>query len=549
MRTAQENHQYFKRYHSILSFLSILALIIIMQSCYKERLQFDKIAGGKWSPEFAAPIAYGNLTMADIIKGSKKTWQEDPNGFLSVIYSKDEVTDIADKVIKIPNQSNDTTFNFALPPGLAVGDSVTLNQSFHSEFDGNTSNERIDSMLLKSGTLEFTISTDLNHDSYIEISIPKLTKAGVPLRKKINFQYTGGGTSTKSISINLKDYYLVLTSGTAGQANFIQQDFKILVTKKNNTDNSPYFYKVKQKISNISYYLVLGYFYQHDIEIKESSVVIDLFDEQMAGALYAEDPRLKITLHNSYGLPATMTFTELYAERDGVKMNFTGSLLPTLTVDYPNFNEIGQSKSSVFLFNSSNSNIKDIIAMNPQNLFFKGIVKTNPQGTPIDNFTLDTSHISVDLEIELPLYGHAINFVLRDTTILSGNDEDVDTKGINEVTIRLKTKNSFPTDVFVQVYMTDSLNNIIDSIFKSGSKILDAAPVSGAPDYRVTASVDNTTLVKLTQEQLDNYKKAQKMIIETRSSTTQGGTNTVKIYTDNGVYFELSAKAIYVNDF
>ncbi|RUM40656.1 MAG: hypothetical protein DSY70_03070, partial [Desulfobulbus sp.] len=78
---------------------------------------------------------------------------------------------------------------------------------------------------------------------------------------------------------------------------------------------------------------------------------------------------------------------------------------------YPDFTEIGHADTTHFIFNSNNSNVKDIIQLNPHKFVFKGVVLTNPQGTPIDNFVLDSSHITVDLKIELPLYGRALNFV------------------------------------------------------------------------------------------------------------------------------------------
>ncbi|MCK5856892.1 MAG: hypothetical protein KAG64_05345 [Bacteroidales bacterium] len=549
MRTALLKWGYLKKYRSTISILSILSLILVASSCHKDRLQFDKIAGGKWSPEFAVPIAFGNLTMGDIIEGSEKTWKEYPDGFLSVIYGKDRVSSIGDEVIKIPDQNNDTTITIILPPGLPVGDSIAINLSFDAEFDGSGSSERIDSILFKGGFMEYEISTDLNHDSYIELRIPKLTKAGVPFYKKITFDYSGGSSNTKTISIPLKDYYLVLTSGGSGQPNFIHQEIKLSATALNNPNNSPYDYTIKQTITDLSYYLVMGYFHQHNIDIDKTEVVIDLFDNQMAGALFAEDPSLKITLRNSYGLPADLTFTELYAVRDGVKLNFTGALLPTLSIGHPTFNDIGQVVTTEFLFNTSNSNIKDIIELNPEKFFFEGLVQTNPQGSGIDNFALDTSSIDVDLEFELPLHGRALNFVLRDTTFLSGNEEGVDSKGVETLTLRVKTENRFPIDVNLQVYMTDSLNNIIDSVFDAGGKLLDAAPVSGPPDYHVTSSVDNITYITLTEDQLDSYKKAQKLIIEAHSSTTNAGTDIIKIYTDNAVRFEISAKAKYTNDF
>jgi len=548
MKTTLLRKWYLNRSYFSIRILGILSLILIMNSCYKERLEFDKIAGGKWSPEFAAPIAFGNLTMGDIIEGSKKTWKEYPDGFLSVIYRKEQISQIADDVVAIPDQTHDTSIVFVLPPGLPIGDSVSVNLGFNSEFDGTSTDERIDSILFKDGYMDFEISTDLNHDSYIELSIPKLTKAGVPFHKKILFTYTGGSSNTKTVSVHLKDYYLVLSPGASGQPSYIHQDIKLSATASNNPNNSPYNYHIEQKLHGLQYYLVMGHLGKHDINVDKTSVVIDLFDNQMAGALYAEDPRLKVTLVNSFGLPSALTFTELYAERDGVKLNFTSSILPTINVNYPSLSEIGENDTTLLYFTKANSNIIDIIELNPENFFFEGLIQTNPQGGNLGNFALDTSNISVDIEIEIPLYGKALNFVLRDTTLLSG-DDDTDSHGVESLTLRIKTKNKFPIDVNMQIYMTDSLDNIIDSVFDAGGKLLDAAPTDGSPNYHVTSSIDNLTYIALTQRQLDSYKKARKLIVESHSSTTNAGSDMIKIYTDNGVYFEIAAKAKYTNEF
>ena len=113
-----------KRSRSKFILLAILAMSVLTHSCYKDRLGLDKIAGGKWSPELAAPIAYADLTMDYMIRDSKETWKEYPDGLLSLIYRQDAISDIAADVIEFPDQHSDTIVQFNMNPNMQVGDSV-----------------------------------------------------------------------------------------------------------------------------------------------------------------------------------------------------------------------------------------------------------------------------------------------------------------------------------------------------------------------------------------------------------------------------------------
>ena len=532
--------------HPKLILLTFLALSLITNSCYKDRLDLDKIAGGKWNPELAAPIAYADLTMTRMIKDSKTTWKEYPDGLLSLIYRENAVSDIADKVITFPDQQNDTTISFNLDPYMQVGDSAFKYIFFNTKFEGRN-NERLDSILIKSGYVEFEVTTNLNHDGYLEVTIPTMTRYGVTFRKRIDFEYTGGNSTTIKVTVPLDDYYLTLDN-SGGQHNHLTEYVKVSATKLNTPDNSPYTFELKQEIKELTYYLAMGYFHQHTITIDETKIPIDLFDNQTAGSIFMEDPHMYITLTNSYGLPSEITFDELYAERDGVKLDITSSLLPTLNINYPAFTNIGGSDTSIYHFNAGNSNIIDIIQMNPTQLVFDGFVNTNPTGTPVNNFVLDTSHIVVDVELEIPLYGRAVNFELHDTTDINTGDVSNSSK-IKALTLNVNSDNGFPIDVFVQIYFTDSLNNIIDSVFQSESNFLKAAPVGPAPDYRVTAKEHHLARIVLNNDQIENYNKAKKLIIAAKATSINSGQSVVKIYSDYSVFIEVAAKAEYETDF
>ena len=521
--------------------LVIIAISFLTHSCYKDRLDLDKIAGGKWTPEIAGPIAHADLTMAYMIKDSKNPWKEYPDGLLSLIYRQDAVTDIAADVISFPDQHNDTNISFSMNPNMSVGDSAFKYVIFTTEFVGNNG-EYLDSILIKNGIIEFEVTTDLNHDGYLELTIPTLTRYGVTFRKRIDFKYSGNSSTTIKATVSLEDYYLTLIN-TGGQHNQIKEYVKVSATKLATPDNSPYTFELKQSIRDINYYLAMGYFHQHTITIDETKIPIDLFDNQTAGTIFIEDPHLYVKLRNTYGLPSSMTFDELYAEKDGVKKDITSTLLPTLNINYPSFAQIGQADTTTYHFNTSNSNIKDIVAMNPKQIVFRGFVQTNPTGMPIDNFVLDTSHILVDVELEIPMYGRALEFELRDTTTIdNGDDTYTNTSDIKSITINLNSDNGFPVDVMLQLYMLDSMNNIIDSVFKSDGHLVAAAPIGPAPDYRVTAKQHNLAKIPLNETQINNYNKAVSLVLSAHATTIDSGTKIVKLYSDYSVYMEVAAK-------
>jgi hypothetical protein len=415
----------------------------------------------------------------------------------------------------------------------------------HTEFKGNN-NERIDSILLKSGTITLELTTDINHDGYIEVIIPTMTKYGVTFRERIEFTYNGTSPITKSVTIPVQDYYLVFTNN--GNANILPQYLKIGVTKTGNPDNSPYTFHVEQKIENIEYLVAFGYVGVHTFTVDETKIPISLFDNQYAGSIMMEDPQLYVTLRNTYGLPANITFTDFYAERDGIKKNITSTLLPTLPVNYPPMSNFGGSDTTIYHFHRGNSNIVDVVNMNPERLVFKGDFVTNPTGAVVPNFVLDTSHIAFDVLLELPFYGRALSVDLRDTS-----DVSIDAEGsiddLESVVLNLNTSNGFPVDAFLQLYFADSNGVVYDSVFTTGRQVVKSGVVGPAPDYRVTSKTHYMAQIPLNQSQLDSYKKAEKLIISAQVSTIDQGTRVVKIYSDNSIFVEVSARAKYRTDF
>ncbi len=538
--------QHLQHKHLIYIVLIGAISILTLNSCYKDRLKLDRLTGGVWNPEVAAPLFYGALDMSFVVEKSEDIWKEDPDGLLSLVYFGEQITQVGDKIISIPNQLHDTTLAYILPPTLPVGDSVEENFTLTPEFT-TPINQRLDSMLIKSGKMKFDITTDLNHDSYVEIVIPQFTKYGATFKEIIEIPYSGGSSTTVTREVILDDYWLRINN--SGSNNEVTEFVKVLIRKGNNPDNSPYSITLSQSIKDIEYYQIFGYFHQYNVDVDLTKIDISLFDNRAIFDATIEEAYLDLKFMNSYGMPIDITFDELYVEKkDGTKMNITSSLLPTISINYPNFNNIGSSDTTSLIFTKDNSNVVDIVNFRPKKLMYSGTSITNPTGNMVPNFVIDTSKISLQANLEIPLYGRGIVYSLQDTMKLNIEDK-YNWEELSSIDINLNTVNQFPQTATLQIYLTDTNKVIIDSLFDKIQPLVEAAVPGPPPEYRVTTPVFYSVTAHLTNTKITSLHDAAYMIVSATGSTFDNGNKIIKIYSDYSLDFQISAKAEYKTDY
>lgn len=526
----------------------ILLSTLFLHSCYKDRLGINKIKGGEWNPKMAVPLIYGDLTMMKLVNNSADKWRTDPDGLLSLIYTGDTLSDFGDQIFTIPDQSSDTTLPFVIPPNMFPGDSTSRIIQISSEFHPS-GHERVDSILIKSGVLTIEVTSNMNHSGYIEITIPQMNKYGngATFKEKIFVPYTGGASTTVSKSFPLYDYFLrINTNGST--ANKIDEYVKIFVKRGNGSNNSPYAINIKQRISSLTFHQAFGYFYQHTITVNQTKIPISIFDNLHYSQIFIENPKLKLSFRNNYGMPMEMTFTALYVDKNGVKKDVTSTLLPTMSLNYPHFDRVGESDTTNFIFDKNNSNIIDIINFNPKKLIYSGSILSNPTNTMIPNFVMDSSHVSISAELEIPLYGRALDFTLNDTSKVDMS-KLLNWNNLVSVDINLNALNYFPMESQLQVYLADSNKVVYDSLFDGVTQIVAAAIPGPPPAYRVSIPAHKLSSIKLSNERLNNFKKAQYLIVSSASTTYDQGSKVIKIYSDYKISMEISAKGEYKTNY
>ena len=216
---------------------------------------------------------------------------------------------------------------------------------------------------------------------------------------------------------------------------------------------------------------------------------LGIYNKVVGGSFYFENPTVRVIVTSTLGVPVDMALVVLdaYSPINGsMPIELGGNTAPpNIALDNPSSPSYptvpGDTAVTVYTFDENNSNIKDFIQINPKYIFYSVQADVNPLGlTDPTFFVLDTSKFSVEVEVELPLYGTANVVSLGDTIpfVLDLNDPSGSDLVVTEAIFMVNTYNDFPVDVEMQLLFMDSSQVVIDSLFSNGlSFILRGAAV------------------------------------------------------------------------
>ncbi len=211
--------------------------------------------------------------------------------------------------------------------------------------------------------------------------------------------------------------------------------------------------------------------------------------------------------------------------------------LDSIVVDYPSLSEVGETKYTYFDFNKDNSNIDEVLGAGPVAIYYDFDAVANPDNNAaIRGFMTDSSEMTVQVEVELPMYGSASGFEARDTFGINfetyENYDDVEFKIISE--------NGIPLDVGLQLFFADANGTVLDSLFTPNVVLLEAAPVDGAG--LPTAISEKTTFTTFEGARFDKIKSAKQLFMRSSFSTVNNGETIVKILSTQEVKIRMGMK-------
>jgi len=294
------------------------------------------------------------------------------------------------------------------------------------------------------------------------------------------------------------------------------------------------------------------------------TISLSIFKNTLGNATFSLiNPKLKFTTYNSFGIPVSIGFSQLEGVTQNSTFQIPNSLPYNITVSSPTINQVGQTLVATDSLYTGNSSIGSVINNTSKQIVYS----LNAQSTAVSqsNFVLDTSNFKLNVEIDLPLYGTASNFVLTDTITNPLNQQSNNSNGnnnnggsnnggnnnggggnnnggsnnggssndsipnyIQSGLVRLYNSNGFPMDVNLQAYFVDSAYHKLDSLISPSQTVFKSGVVNLSG--MVTAPTATTLDIPVDNNRIKNITNSKYIIIQGALSTTNSGKTNVKLY-------------------
>ncbi|HBX52623.1 MAG: hypothetical protein A2W98_14630 [Bacteroidetes bacterium GWF2_33_38] len=538
-----------KKTYRLLGIVIVLSFLTVgIQSCLKDNFDFNKITTSnlEWNTNLAVPIVYSKITLRDLLQDydSTEVFEEDSSHFIYIMYEGQVASVEAEDLIKFPTQTyNGVVPNTALIPAGISGWYAELNTV--QNFDVSNF-ERLDSIILKYAKLNIALTSTFKHYGQVFVTFPTVTLNDVPLRITIPINSNDGSFSTVSTT-NIDDlegnYVFDLTNGGTDY-NKLPMKLELQLQNSGNPISNGEFISVNAEFSNIQFQAAYGFLGQKSISISTDTVQLEMYNNVFEGESYFADPKINVYIDNSYGIPVQFNLTNLgaYSKIYGGDYAITMPLeYDPLIINAPTIDQVGTFAETDMFIHKDNSNISFVMSYLPKYIFYGVDAQLNPDPSVNNNFVLDTSRFDVNLEVELPLWGHAKYFAIQDTGKFVMADYYDQTEYIDWILFRLNVDNGFPTDMSIQAYFCDSVYNKLDSLFLDETELIQSGVIDS--DGRVVEKTYKTTDLLFSHNRIEGLKDCKYMLFKGTVTTTNNATVLVKFYSDYTIDLKFSMQA------
>ena len=523
---------YFMR-KSFFFLLTILPFFLI--SCFGEFFNdLNKMGNPEWNPSLGVPVASGSFSLAEYLDvvADSITISEQSDGVVVLSYSGPPVSSpFAEEMIAVPDQQFRAAIGLTNTEigGLPVN--LTLTKQANYSFTVDTQEaDLLDSMVLKSGVLDMSITGTFPASGSVQLVFNPITLNGNTFAPSFSWTYDPANPQQNiSSSVDLAGANIDFTNGGSTTNNF-NFDLVLTINYEGQPISSGDSLIVNLQMSNPRFGKVFGKFAQRNFNTEPDTVFFSLLDSIMADTFYLANPQINLAFSNSFGLPVSASLAGITAvNTQGQTMPLSGTIINNpVTVNYPDINQVGQAVNTTISINKDNSNIDQLIAFLPVELryqFTGNVLSADPQ---TEQFVLDTSQVTGNYEIVLPLSGRVMNFSSTQEFDFDGSTLEP----LNETTLIVHATNGLPLTVSNELVFLDVAGQPLDTLF-SGQSLLE----SGALDENgfVVSPTESTVEVTLTAAQTERLQAAKKLVLLSTLNTGIDGSRVVNIRMDDRV--------------
>lgn len=414
--------------------------------------------------EYAVPLVNSTLTLESVLTDNfdDANIEYDENGVAVVMYSSDVVE----------KRSNEIFKPIVFPGPLPLTDTV-VNLRFDQEAD-----YQVERGIFRGDSLRFGFTSAFDKPVNVEVGIKQASLNGQPF---VHNFVVEPGISTVSPLFSIRSYEFTSPENHLS----FYYDARLPDGTRVELDNA-YF-----EFTYLIFEYLEGYLGKNVQNLNAQNIKVNIFDLWQSGLLEFADPKIILRLDNSFGFPVQAIINSFeITNLNGEVIPLESSLFDELNIfDYPKLNEVGEVKSSEFIFNKDNSNFASAFNQKVTNVSYDVDALVNPDDNEnvIGFYTFDSYYL-MNVAVELPMTFKADNFELAGELEMADLPDEIDL--VESLELKCYVTNLFPVDVAGQLFFLDDSGNRIDSLFEDGAEFFPAATVES--DGSITPAPSGT---------------------------------------------------------
>lgn len=501
------------------NYIICFIIFLIIASCNlptREEL-LDETKNALW----AVPLINDEIKIQDLFTS------EDPDN-ATRIYSNSEGKVFVSYEGEVLNDPASVVF----PPIFGFGNIILADTFFQLDLAMGVSGNSIDSAVFLQDQLNFNFISSSKVPLTVTVYIDEIVKDGKKLSQTVFFP---GSPDGKEVTI-VGEFIKLNGWSLKGNNNIITFHYDA----RTSTNERVLIDRVSFAFNILQFSYLQGYFPQSSRPVIGSFIPINLYNRWIGGTMNFVEPKVAMTVENSFGFAVGTDFKEMSIENlEGVKLNLESEIIDNgLIFNYPGFDEMNVVKYTNFEFNKNNSNIAIIFNDRVAKFNYAIDAVANPLGDPdFLGYMTDKSYYSVQVKVEVPMHLAINNLQLVDTFDVNINFED---NLIDTAEIKMVLENNFPLDVTAQFYMLDEKNNVIDSIFSDGPIFLKGGTYNG--NSELTNVGKQEIFIDFPSDKISNLKNTKRILAKPTFVSTPNGLEPLWIYDSYGLKVKMGAK-------
>lgn len=470
-----------------------------------------KSTNANWDVDVVLPVAHSVLDIKNF--AGDGLVDTDNNGLLHFRLNREIAAIKLDSLITLPDTTVSTSFTapviipYVLSPGQSIPNLTIADFKFNIA-DGIA----LKTIEIRTGTLNVKFSNHIQGDLELTYVIQTAKKNGVPLTIKEIIPY---GVNALEKSYDISGYHFDLRGNSGKDYNTVSQTCTLTLHAGSSTVVIPAgtntLANIQVGYSQIIPQLVEGYFGKQTVDIEPDTVNINLSGSLKAKNFKLNEAIVDFDVVNEFGAEFNASIYQVSAlAKSGQKVNLTEKLA---NLNINRATKVGQTiypSVKGISFTHLNSNITDFLSALPDQLAYQGKINLNPLGniSGYNDFAFYNTGLRIVAHIDIPLKFNADEFELKTKTEVNFSGVTQLDK-VNSGNFGISVTNGFPFAARLQGFMYDSAGVLLDSLFLSGSNIIDRGQLN--TQNEVITPNKSKVFVPINRAKVEHLRKTKRI--------------------------------------